>query len=744
MAYRVAVVQNESELMRYSYADARHLVSKTDYEWSWFTSENIDSLGTALNGFDALIIATNCCNNPRLLAWLERNQARIYSFLKDRNRGLLVLFQMALADMRGSARPYPFLTNAYRVRGAYRFASGEQAADGSLAISTGSERHPVLRFPNRIDVGTVEERSRTNNNAPGVYWGYFQEYAENAYTVLVEDAGAPGPRPLLLATRDAVGPRIVVSSLVLDWQRHDDLWENTVRYVVEGLNEVAIIRRRGTSSFNMDLLEHSLRERRVPFAVYSANDLLEWKDDDRLFPSVVLDPTWSREEVAALFRDAGTAHNVYFFDALTPALQATSVVPQKSEYQSIVEAAAAWLVSLWDGEQWEKSFWSSYDIIDLLLTAGLPVEPYRAGLLADIKVRLQPNGSYDDVFGATCAVLQMFTWLGYRGDEFDRALAWIRQELDVQNLYNSATAVEVLGRVAPEALSESFLRRVIDQISQTAPHWADGLETLRYLKTLLAAGEHEVARAQIHRLLPAASGRQEWLNVFGAAETVGILLQLHESSQGTADDLEMILFRGIGYLLDQYDRDSATWRGSIVATAKAAKAVAQFDTKASPAIVDAIRSITARRVQTSSARAMELLLTRNRALTEELAEARSGREATRSALGAFETGARRLQNWILVGIASVYVLLVLAVVLTLNAFSALDNAVKWVADWQEASVPLALCVVMLPLLLITIALSQFGREPAWLRFVREHLRFLAPVVGAGKREGGRNDASARQ
>ncbi|MEU8283073.1 hypothetical protein AB0C01_01785 [Micromonospora sp. NPDC048905] len=746
MAYRVAVIQNESELMRYSYADARHLLSKADYEWLYFTSENIEALTSMLDQCDALIITTNSCNNPRILAWLERSQAKISSFLRDRNRGLLIMFQMALADMRGSARPYPFLSSNYKLRGNYRFASGEQAADGTFAVSNGSSRHPLLRFPNRIDVDILEGRSRTNNNAPGLYWGYYNEFAENTYDVVIEDPSFDTRRPLLLATRDAVGPRIVASSLVFDWQRQDDLWENAVRFVVEGLNEVAIVRRRGTSSFNMDLLEHALRERRVPFSVYSASVLSDWKDEDQLFPSVVFDPSWSRSEVANALKsnfeqDGQTStHNFYFFDAITPAIQATSVIPRTSEYRSIVESAISWLISLWDGQQWEKSFWSSYDVIDLLSTVKLTVEPYKAGLISDIKSRLQPNGSYDDVFGATCAVLQMFSWLDYRHDDFDKALAWVCGTIASQNLYNAATAVEVLKRVSPHSLDDGTTRRIVDQIVQAVPHWEEGLETLRYMKTLLAVGNHEIAKGQIARLLPAASGKQEWLTVFGAAETVSILLQIYTTDQGRGDDIERLLFKGIEYLLDQYDRDSGTWRNNVVATAKAAKAVAEFDSKASPAIVDAIRSITSHRGQTAATRATDSLLARNRTLTEDLVEMRTARVSNQAKLGKLQQTTRKLQNWSIATIVAIYAMVILVGLLSLSVFSVLDNALKWAADWQEASVPLALCLLLLPLLMVTVALTQFGRDPTWLRFARKHLRFLNSVVGPDNRQGDRSDA----
>ncbi len=735
MGYRVAVIQNESELLRYSYADTRHLLTRAKYEWSYYTSEDIQELGGSLERYDALIISTNACNSPRILEWLTHNRSKIVNFLKRKEKGLLVLFQMALSDDRGRRTPFPFLPRRFEVRGQYRFRGGEQADQGSLQVGNGQERHPILRFPHKIDLAVVQDRCIQNENAPGLYWGFLRKFSADTYSEIVLDGGANPNRPLLLASRDSNDPRIVLSSLVLDWQRHDDLWENVIRFVVEGPEQVALVRRRGHSSFDMDLLQYALREQRVPHSVFTVNQLAEWTDDDEMFPSVVLDPGWSRGDRLNFLRGfselsaTGKSPSLHYFEEVAPEMRASCVIPRQSSYQLAVDNSIAWLMARWEDRLWDNSFWSTYDVVDLFVTVGEDLDPYKERILEEIRPRLQSNGSYDDVFGATCAVLQMYKWLEYSGQDFDRALNWVVSSMPGQNLYNAATAVDLLARVAPDSLSMALVRRTVERIKRTITTWTDGLETLRYIRTLVSVGEFSTVEAQVGRLMPAATGRTEWLNVFGAAETVAILLSVYANAQQSTEEIERMLFQGIEYLLEQYDVDTGTWREDAVATAKAAKSIYLFNQQASPAMTEAIQSIITKRVETARARAVADLKRRNRVLSQELAAKSSAQYRLERAQRTTRAKSKVVENWLIAALLMLYIGTAGLLVLLLSNLGKLNAFIRWVAQWQQASVPLFLGFALAPVLGVSILLNNFGREPRWLNFARRSFPFLRGIIG---------------
>ena len=136
-----------------------------------------------------------------------------------------------------------------------------------------------------------------------------------------------------------------MSSLVVYWTGLGALLDKLIRYVVEGPKPVALVRRRGASGFDINLLDHSLRENKVPRQVVTLATPTGWQFDDGLFSAVVLDPTWNREEVhqfsSGLRRDK-LKHKpgIHFFDSMGSGEMVSCTIPSVSDYQPILEAVS--------------------------------------------------------------------------------------------------------------------------------------------------------------------------------------------------------------------------------------------------------------------------------------------------------------------------------------------------------------------------------------------------------------------
>jgi hypothetical protein len=86
--YRVALVQNASEMMRYGWADIRPSMQKFGYRIDAFTGEDIHLLfvGMDENLYDAIILSVNSCNDYRILSALcEKRDTTIKNFLENGN-----------------------------------------------------------------------------------------------------------------------------------------------------------------------------------------------------------------------------------------------------------------------------------------------------------------------------------------------------------------------------------------------------------------------------------------------------------------------------------------------------------------------------------------------------------------------------------------------------------------------------------------------------------------------------------
>lgn len=66
--YKIALIQNKSEMGYYGYADARPMIKELGYEAALYTADNIGTLGAAFErGFyDAIVIGSNAFNDKTI------------------------------------------------------------------------------------------------------------------------------------------------------------------------------------------------------------------------------------------------------------------------------------------------------------------------------------------------------------------------------------------------------------------------------------------------------------------------------------------------------------------------------------------------------------------------------------------------------------------------------------------------------------------------------------------------------
>ena len=170
--YRVALVQNESEMMRYGWADVRPSMQKFGYRIDAFTGENVHSLFSGMdeNLYDALIISVNACSNHRILSALcEKRDTTIRNFLESGN-GIYIGYQAKI----GERTSYGFLPEPYDLSAEIRSRTAENTSDGNLIIAETAANHPLTTFPIKINIQSVVEQCLNNNLVAGIYWAHIK------------------------------------------------------------------------------------------------------------------------------------------------------------------------------------------------------------------------------------------------------------------------------------------------------------------------------------------------------------------------------------------------------------------------------------------------------------------------------------------------------------------------------------------------------------------------------------------
>src|SRR3954452_22310614 len=104
--YRVALVQNQSEMAHYGYADARPLLDELAPKYSYWlvTGDNIAELAPALarRQVDGVVLGSNALNDKSILRTLcEESFAELLGEYLASGHGLLTLMQIVLAMRRG-------------------------------------------------------------------------------------------------------------------------------------------------------------------------------------------------------------------------------------------------------------------------------------------------------------------------------------------------------------------------------------------------------------------------------------------------------------------------------------------------------------------------------------------------------------------------------------------------------------------------------------------------------------------
>ncbi|MBQ5649537.1 MAG: hypothetical protein IIV03_05300 [Clostridia bacterium] len=108
--YRIALVQNTSEMRSYSFADLRAPLAEMGFDVVHFTSENIGSLDTELShGIDCVVFASNSLHDDALKSHVYGEEfCRAFEKYLE-NGAVLVMHQYKLAVKAEDADCVPTL-----------------------------------------------------------------------------------------------------------------------------------------------------------------------------------------------------------------------------------------------------------------------------------------------------------------------------------------------------------------------------------------------------------------------------------------------------------------------------------------------------------------------------------------------------------------------------------------------------------------------------------------------------------
>ena len=449
---RVAVVQNESELVHYSYGDSSEAFLDLGCSTTSYTAYNISQFVSRLadRDIDVAVLGPNSLNiaptRDALLTGAGRDVLR--DFLLG-GGGLLILHQGGLAGQGGLASDkkspgsrfqvdeLDFLPEQLRGIRARLRPIAEQPGQGSIGEWQGggerAGRHIVMAAPNRLDPAEIGRAAATNTDVRALYWHYWADVDISWWHPLLFDVDASEERCVMAASRESDNWRIVVASVPFDWQKNLTVLSNVVSYLADGRPSTVFLHGPDGPSTATRLAWVGGRAVGLVFREFVAG-----RDDEQMieevrnntFDTVVVShlasvPSRLREvleersgawqlELLSLPQTNG--------DAIMVKGQRFGIHPLVHEF--VVQAAAMCGSGFIDG-----SFWATVDALRSInkIDASLLDGRFPGRALEVASRSEQPDGSYNGVFAATVGLL----WLKWRFNDptFSKTLDWVQQRV---------------------------------------------------------------------------------------------------------------------------------------------------------------------------------------------------------------------------------------------------------------------------------------------------------------------------
>ena len=226
--FKLALVQNISEMRNYSYADLRKDLSDMGFELFSFTRENIDRLASVLDPdkTDCVIFATNSFNDKNIYQYVtEPAFAQTFRAYLDKGGCCLLLHQN---NLKGLENPFPFLDDSIlHLESSYaeKYIS-LQAGEGSAEA--------YFTFPNKITIDEITDTCFKNTAVSGKYW-LLMRSAEGMWSPILSDSLGNA-----VISRHT-SRKVIFSSLLLDYQKHTRLLYNVLINLLSDNHSLAIL-----------------------------------------------------------------------------------------------------------------------------------------------------------------------------------------------------------------------------------------------------------------------------------------------------------------------------------------------------------------------------------------------------------------------------------------------------------------------------------------------------------------------
>ncbi len=556
--YRIALVQNTSEMRSYSFADLRAPLAEMGFDVAHFTSENISCLDSELSrGIDCVIFSSNSLHDDAVKSHVYgEGFCRVFEKYLETG-AVLVMHQYKLAvktDDTENAPALPFFGKNIRLVKDSR--TKEERESDERRFDVASYGKAYFSFPNRVSPADVFERAIGCPGIPADY-SMILEGNENEWLPIMVDAQGRG------VIKRAVDKKIVFSSVMLDYQRHLALLENILVNLLTCNMSLAVFKERTENNLGFSYFLNHLENQKLYFEHYSSDEREYMLENIKhgvhsgvLVGSGMMEKLTDEDlraiDVAGVklikLRDRKNDGDDFFEVHSVDKTSCLNFAKAEREVQEELAKSPK-----------ESSFMVRVDLLSALsefkdkgLCRGEYTAEVLSVLLRDAKRHIDEsgNGSYDDTFGATCRALWLFyTFLGAEDEYTQKVYQYVsscdvsrnaaREKLDKYNMLSlfEANRAEYLREHCAPIINATEISSINEYDMLIL------LETA-YVTDDTALTEKLVTYAESH-----VDSHGVSFGIYAAAVTASRLTDIYQRLSDRADAISCNICRRIEHLL---------------------------------------------------------------------------------------------------------------------------------------------------------------------------------------------------
>lgn len=551
--FKIALVQNISEMRNYSYADLRSDLNELGMETYNFTRENIESLPSVLSAdcIDCVIFASNVFNDKGIYAFVtEESFVKLFREYLDQGGACLIMHQHSL---KGHEKPFPFIDDSVDVL-------ESNYAEKNVTLKKGSGiTDAYFNFPNKISIGDVMSACDKNSAVPGKYW-LLMKAAENQWSPIMSDNLGNG----VIVRHNS--KKVIFSSILLDYQKHINLLHNLLINLLSENRSLAILKNDALETLGFNYFLNSLESKKFFYKEYENNQqglddlvtntslgvhsaILINHDAFLSLPNIIketvekygvklIEITDERYEKS----DSFTVHSVD---------KSIALMFSKLELQIQQELANGFI---------SGSFMQTAEILSKLeefecrgMTTGVYDKNTISNVINRMKSHVKEDGSYDSTFGATCKAFRVFaTFLG-KDDPLTKATyKYIQNSKDVTTIREKLErfyAISLLENNPKEYLCSACSNIINDEIHSKYVNITE-YDFIKLMQVALVIGDEEMLIGLLEYIEDNIGESGELFNSYITSIVSSYLLDMYDliANEKIKERIRSLLFDLIIYL----------------------------------------------------------------------------------------------------------------------------------------------------------------------------------------------------